>query len=581
MERERNYWQRARHISRRRLVAGSAAGLALFAAGCGGKSNSSSGSTSGQAEVKRAAPSPSGGPQNGGTLTTSNRDNAPTLDLHRTTSGYSKAPEGAVLSRLARYQTSLDIQAGEDRKIENDLATSWESPDATTWTVKLRPDAKFHNVAPVNGHAVEAEDIKATIVRAMDPKNPARGGLDMIDANQLQTPDKNTLVFKLRYPFAPFTSTMASPNYFYIFPREALSGSYDPAKQVIGSGPFMFDSWTPDIGFVLKKNPDWFEKGRPYVDEIHWNVLSDTARMRAEFTAGHLDIMGDSDGLPIPINDLPALRKDNPRALLLRRDPSAGSLMFVQLGDPSSAFQDIRVRRAVSMGIDRDAISKAIWNDDAEPQFFSYLSLGDKSLHMKDLPPDTAQWYKHNPAQAKQLLQAAGMADHEFKLVYFTGFLGPSYEQTGQTLANMLQQSGFKITPFAADYQRDYIGGGKGVRYGNYDKDWIIYTGLSSYDEVDEYMFNYFSSNTTAGLAKLKDPDFDNMLLKARGILDENQRSKAYLDLQRYVADKMFAIAGLPQGYVYSMVNPRIQNYQHGNSYGLGTESFSKLWIRA
>ena len=94
-------------------------------------------------------------------------------------------------------------------------------------------------------------------------------------------------------------------------------------------------------------------------------------------------------------------------------------------------------------------------------------------------------------------------------------------------------------------------------------------------------MFNYFSSSTTAGLARLKDPDFDSMLLKARGILDENQRTKAYLDIQRYVADKMYAIAGLPQGYVYSMVNPRIQNYQHGNSYGLGTESFSKLWIKA
>ena len=415
MERELNYWQRARRLSRRRLVAGGAAGLALLAAGCGNKGSGSSGTGSsgggGPAEVKRAAPSPSGSPQNGGILTTSNRDNSPTLDLHRTTSGYSKAPEGAILSRLARYQVSLDIQQGEDRKIEGDLATSWESPDATTWTVKLRPDAKFHNVAPVNGHPVEAEDIKATITRASNPKNPARGGLDMIDPDQVQTPDKNTVVFKLRYPFAPFTGTLASPNYFYIFPREALAGSYDPAKQVIGSGPFTFQSWTPDVGWILKKNPEWFEKGRPYADEIHWNVLSDVARMRAEFTAGHLDIMGDSDGLPIPINDLPALRKDNPKALVLRRDPSAGSLMFVQLGDPASPFQDIRLRRAVSMGIDRDAISKAIWNNDAEPQFYSYLALGDKSLHMKDLPNDTAQYYKYNPAQAKQMLQAAGMAD--------------------------------------------------------------------------------------------------------------------------------------------------------------------------
>jgi len=349
---------------------------------------------------------------------------------------------------------------------------------------------------------------------------------------------------------------------------------------VIGSGPFVLQSWTPDVGFVLKKNPNWVEGGRPYIDEIRWNVLGDNARMEAEFTAGHLDIIGDSDGLPIVINDLPTLRKNNPNATVLRRDPSAGSLMFVQLGDPASPFQDVRLRRAVSVGIDRDAISKAIWNNEAEPQFYAYLSLGDKALHMTDLPADTAQWYKYNPGQAKQLLQAGGMADHEFKLVYFTGFLGPSYEQTGQTLANMLQQAGFKITPFAGDYQRDYIGGGKGVRYGNYDKDWIIYTGLSGYDEVDEYMFNYFHSAATSGLAKLKDPEFDAMMSKARATLEETQRTKAYLDIQRYVADKMYAIAGLPQANVYTMVNPRVQNFQKSSSYGVGTEEFSKLWIK-
>jgi peptide/nickel transport system substrate-binding protein len=579
MNADGNYWKalQARRLSRRTALSGATAGLTglTIAAACGNqgaKPAASSGSSS---------QSNSSAAQAGGILTTSNRDNAPTLDLHRTTSGYTKSAEGAVLSRLLRYQTGTDVKVGEAHKVENDLATSWESPDSITWTVKLRPDARFHNVAPVNGHPVESDDIKATVLRAEDPQNPARAGLDAIDASQLQTPDKNTIVFKLKYPFSDFAATMASPNYFYIHPREALAGAYDPAKQVIGSGPYTFQSWTPDVGWVLKKNLDWFEKGRPYADEIHWNVLTDTARMRAEFTAGHIDIIGANDGLPIPINDLPALKRDNPKALVVRRDPSAGSLMFVHLGDPNSAFQDIRLRHALSLAIDRDAISKAIWNNDAEPQFVVYLSLGDKALHMADLPADTAKWYKYDPAQAKQLLQASGMANHEFKLVYFTGFLGPSYEQTGQTLANMLQQAGFKVTPFAGDYQRDYIGGGKGVRYGNYDKDWIIYTGLSGYDSADEFLFNYFNSKATAALAHLNDPDFDSMQAKARGLLDEGQRTKAYLDLQRYLADKMYAIAGLPQAYVYVMVQPRIQNYQQSSGYGLGTETLSKLWIKS
>jgi peptide/nickel transport system substrate-binding protein len=574
---EFNYWKglQYRRISRRSALRAAAGGSSAIVLATACRAPSSAPALSSSSGGSNQAQQP------GGILITSNRDNAPTLDLHRTTSGYTKSAEGAVLSRLLRYQTGADVKVGEDHKVENDLATSWESPDAITWTVKLRPDAKFHNVAPVNGHAVEAEDIKATVLRAEDPQNPARAGLDAIDATQIQTPDAQTVVFKLKYPFADFAATMASPNYFFIFPREALAGSYDPAKTVIGSGPFTFQSWTPDVGWVLKRNPDWFEKGKPYVDELHWNVLTDTARMRAEFSAGHLDVIGANDGLPIPINDLPTLKRDNPKALVVRRDPSAGSVMFVHLGDPNSAFQDIRLRRALSLALDRDAISKAIWNNDAESQFVVYLSLGDKALHMKDLAANSAQWYKYDPAQAKQLLQASGNANHEFKLVYFTGFLGPSYEQTGQTIANMLQQAGFKVTPFAGDYQRDYIGGGKGVRYGNYDKDWIIYTGLSGYDSADEFLFNYFNSKATAALAHLNDPDFDAMQAKARGLANESDRNQAYLDLQRYLADKMYAIAGLPQAYVYVMAQPRLVNYQQSGGYGLGTETIAKVSIRA
>src|SRR5581483_1757334 len=100
---------------------------------------------------------------------------------------------------------------------------------------KLRPDAKFHNVAPVNGHAVEAEDMKATFTRALNPatNNPNRGALDFINAAQITTPDKQTVVFKLNYPYAPFRSTLASPAYSLLFPREVLSGGYDPSKTVI------------------------------------------------------------------------------------------------------------------------------------------------------------------------------------------------------------------------------------------------------------------------------------------------------------------------------------------------------------
>jgi len=548
----------------------------MLAAGCGSKQGSQ------QPPASQPAPAAAGTPQSGGILTTTNRDNSPTLDTDRTTSGYTKATSSAILSRLLQYQTGTDFHVGENKITAPDLALSAESPDAVTWTLKLRPDAKFHNVAPVSGHAVEAADILATVQYASDPHNPARGGLDMIDPSQVQTPDATTVVFKLKYPYAPFTSALASPNYFFIFPREVVAGSYDPAKQIIGSGPFMFDSYTPDVGFVLKKNPDYYQKGLPYVDGIRWNVVPDVSQLRAQFTGGHLDAIGVPDGLTLPITDIPTLTKDNPKATVLKADPAGGQVVFYQLGDPASAFQDNRVRRAASLAVDRDAIAKALYGGDGVAQFMVILQLGNKALHMTDLSPDVAQYYKYDPAQVKSLLQAAGMADHQFKLIYFSGFLGPVYEQEGQTIANMMASAGFKITAVELDYQKDYIGGGKGIRYGNFDKDWIIWTGLSQYDETDEYMFNYFDSKTTAGLTRLSDPALDTMISKARATVNNDARTKAYVDVQKYIADKNYCLSGFPSPHVYTMLLPRVQNYQKsGAYYGLGTESYSKVWLSA
>src|SRR5712692_8792806 len=137
MERRQNYWQtlRAKRLTRRRLLAGTTAGLAVAAAACSSNTRGQpgqSGTGKSQSSPVTVAPAPSGQPIPGGILTTSNRDNSPTLDLHRTTSGYSKGPEGAILSRLLRYQSGLDLKVGAGHKVEADLATSWESPDATT-----------------------------------------------------------------------------------------------------------------------------------------------------------------------------------------------------------------------------------------------------------------------------------------------------------------------------------------------------------------------------------------------------------------------------------------------------------------
>jgi peptide/nickel transport system substrate-binding protein len=573
MGRESSYWTSrvGSRLTRRRVMMGglSLTGAAMLAACSTKKSGGGAGTSSGAGN----APAATGTPIAGGTFSVAQVSNPPTLDYQRTTSFYTLIPSSAVYSRLLRFKTGADPNVAENHDVEPDLALSAESPDAITYTVKLRPNAKFQTAAPINGHAVQSEDVKQSFVRALGQDNPARSALSMIDGAGITTPDANTVVFKLNFAYAPFPATLASPNYSWIYPREVAGGGFDPATQMTGSGPFLLDNYTPDVAFTFKKNPDWFDAPMPHVNSVRFPIIPDKNAQRAQFVGGNLDYFA-VDG-----TDVEPLKRDKPNGILTKGDPGAGQLLFVQLGDPTSPFQDIRLRQAVSLGIDRDNLAKAIYNNDAVAQWFVTLNMGKWALHQEQLPADAQQYYKYDPANAKKLLQASGVADQQFKLIYATNFLGPAYEQAAQTVANMLSSSGFKITPVAVDYVKDYIAGGKGIRYGNYDKNSLVYTGISSYTDIDEFIANYYHSKGTAGLSRLNDPAVDDMIAKARTIVNVDNRVNAYLDIQRYLAQKLYTIAGIHLPYTYTMRAPRVQNYQPGSGYGVFTETYAKLWL--
>jgi len=574
-----NYWLSPNRLrlTRRRLVVAAGAAAAALAAACGSKSGQGGAPAGSAAQGQPSA----GTPQQGGTLAVTQTTNPPTLDAQRTTSFYGLLQSGAVYSRLLQWNSGPSADVIENHDVLPDLATSFESSDAITWTVKLRPDAKYQNIPPVNGHAVEAEDVKQAFARALATESPFRASLDMLDPTQITTPDKATVVFKLKYAYAPFQAILASANYGWIYPREAAAGAYDPAKMMIGSGPFLFDKYTPDVAVEYKRNPDYYGKPLPYVNALKWTIIPDPAQQRAQFTGGNLDVAGSGGSTAITSFDLESLKRDNPKAEIKKGDPQAGQLLFVNLGDPSSPFQDVRLRRAFSMGIDRATISKGGDNGDAVPQWYVPLALGKWALHQDQLPADTAQWYKNDPANAKKLLQASGHENDQFKLIFVTGYLGPAYEQAAQTTANMLQQAGLKVSLVQVDYTKDFIGGGKGIRYGNFDKNSIVFAGLTNLSDVDDYLSAYWRTGATSGLSKLSDPKLDDQISKARTVVNADERVKAYQEIQKYMADQAFGICGFAVSNSYRISQPRVQGYNYDLGYGSGLESWAKLWLKS
>ena len=579
---DENYWNRltTRRLGRRRMLqaAGAGAGAAaLAAAGCstqgrGGAAPSTAGSQ--QAST--------GTPVNGGAFTAALQANPQSLDPQRV-SATAQVSISAVMSRVFRFKTAVDPSVATNHDLDPDLGVSAESPDAVTWTIKLRPDAKFQNIAPVNGHAVEAEDVKATLVRSQDPKNPNAGNLNMIDPSQIETPDKQTVVVKLKYQHSPFRKLLASPTYSWIFPREAQTGAYDPIKVAIGSGPYLLDSFQPDVSYNYKRWTDYWDNSIGHVDTFKFAIVPDPQQQLAQFSGGNMDelVLGTPD-------DLATAQQRNPKAQLMKVENGSPNPMYLQLGDPASIFNDIRVRRALSMLIDRDTLGKVVYNGQSEALVFVSSYMGKQSLQQKDLPSDTAQWFKYDPANAKKLLEAAGQTNLDLKFVYLVGsptpnsFGSPIWNKLCDAVANMLRQGGIKITAVQQDYAKDYVDSGKGSRQGYFPNDFIVFAGAAPATDADEQLFNHFDSRSTSNAERLKDPKYDSMIDHERTIVDENQRLQALLDIQKYLADQMYVVPTVST-YQWRLIQPRIQNYQYGDSGDLnkGTETIAKLWAKA
>jgi peptide/nickel transport system substrate-binding protein len=492
----------------------------------------------------------------------------------------SAAPQvgvGGVYSRVFRWKTGLDARAIEDHVIENDLAVSLETPDPSTWTIKLRPDAKFQNAAPVSGRVLEAEDVRTTFTRLLDPatSSPNRAIVDMIDPAGISVPDRSTITFKLNYPYSPFPHILTSSAWGWILPREVVTGGVDPSKQVIGTGPFLTDQLTPDVAYTYKRNPDYFAtSSAPNIDGFKMAIVADTATQYAQFTAGNLDELVIKNPF-----DVDTMKRQNPRAQVYEVPYNSGMPLYFQMGDSTSPFRDIRVRRAFSVAVNRDAIIKALYNGQGGQTVFIPGYMGKWAVWTQDLPNDVQKWWTYDPASARQLLEAAGATNLVLRVGYLTPTT-PTNMSELQSVASDLNAVGVKTTLVPQDYDKDFVDQGHGTRQGYFPKDFVGFLNQSQYEEADFWFFNYFHSKSTSNQEHLNDPKFDSMVDKQRTIVNEAERIKAVQDIQVYMADQCLA-PNSPGGSWWIFVQPRVQNYQWSNSLGEPTESFAKLWLKA
>ena len=579
------YWRNVftARISRRRVLSVSAAGLsATLLAACGSSGSSSAGAKGNGASLVSQPVDSLKTAKRGGVLKDRTYSDTPTFDMFNANSPWNSAGPMVYNSLVQTRPGYLKPSASE---IDPDLIESWEtSPDGLQISMKLRQGVKWHNKPPINGRALDIDDILFTWNRYITKAASRAAIANSVDPNapvlSLTAADSKTIVVKLKEPLVIALNLFASNSSgnVVVIPKETDS-TFNLTNDMIGTGPYILDKYVQSVGYTFKRNPDYWDKDFSLVDQIELPIISEYATTLAQFKAGNLYSFGAySSGPKITSEDVLPVKREEPRISIYPGDlgnpQGLGTriLVFGQLPAGRSPFQDERVRQAISMSWDRDLyldtffnISKfaaegmpvqSRWNSAVQATYEGWW-LDPRS---KDFGPN-AKFYQHDIAEAKKLLSAAGFPN---------GFQTTSNYVTGpelvvapyaQPMDGFIKDIGISSTVNSLDYAKVYIPSfrdGQGQYEGWLYKSTAGGVGASSPEGSisNEYWskggvtFHGFSANGKND--KSGDPQVDSTIDKIRVEQDTEKRRSLMFDLQRYLAKTVYALypPGVATGFL-------------------------------
>ena len=586
-----SFWEKftSNRVSRRRAlqmaaVGGASAG-AIALVGCnggGGDKTPAAGKSPGA--VTTAATS-EGTPKSGGTL-----HGTVSLvlgkDPMKASTFLTHALASYSYSRLMRFKTALgELSQDQWYEPEPEVASKVENPDPLTYVFTLRPDVKFHNVAPVNGRQLVAADVVYSFNRYMSV-SPNKADLHMVDSVTASA-DGTQVTFKLKEPFGLFLHRIASFQDLWLMPHEFIESSDKAADDtMLGSGPFMFDQFVAGSVISWKKNPDYFEKDSngtplPYLDAVNLAIITDQNQVLSQFAAGTLD------SISVPPKLIESVKSQNPNAVI---DQAPRNILSFLYFDPLAytqekmPFKDERVRLGMSRAIDRDGllqlVSKAggVWPSmPINGGFGKEWWLDPKSSAMGD----AAVNYKYDVAEAKKLFSAAGVETFEAPMHFSSDTyttIVPYYDIVRQALPAMLKDAGVTVKE-AGEAYGNYIGT---TFTGKFDG---FAFGLESvFSDIAAYWENMFYPRDAGGgrnHSSVNDATLVDNIKKMLQASSTDEIKKQNFELQKYTSTHMYYVPVITP-VEYGARTPKlkgVQNTTGPTTYAQGTEVSLKLWL--
>lgn len=422
------------------------------------------------------------------------------------------------------YETLIDFNP--DMTFKGVLAESWENPDDVTYVFHLRQGVKFHN-----GREMTADDVVYSFQRvlgqtdygdigALGSSASYYGGIASIEAT-----DDYTVTMTLSEPNAAFMANLTS-SYGAIVCKEVVEandGSLSAIDTMCGTGPFMYQDSVVDNYITLVKNPDYWEEGAPKLDGITYYLLADESARLAALRTGDINLCS------LSALNLSEVEGDESIKVLSYQ---SNNYTYLGFNLSSEALQDVRVRQAMSMAVDRDAIIDYVYNGEATVSTFVAPAMG----HWVWDAPAESPLYTQDIDAAKALMEEAGYSDSNRLTIKMAAGLLDSIRDTAVILQQQLKEIyiDVEITNLESGEYVD-VWGKMNTPEAGYD---AMCGQNGSGTDPNRAVSFFFSTTGGANVWGYSNAEVDELCAQGVATTDEAEREAAYIEAQKIVIDE-------------------------------------------
>lgn len=458
--------------------------------------------------------------------------------------------------------------------VKPDLAINWEmTPDGLTVTFHLRKGVKWHDGVPFT-----AQDAAFSLNRFRNPPPgftfPFSSYLDPVE--NITAPDDATVVIKLKHPYLGLFPVLAAEP-LRIMPRHIIQRDGHRRNSMVGTGAFKFKEELPSVLVRLERNPDYFEKGLPYLDGVVIYTIPEPSTAQAALEAGKVQIVAPDI---VNLKLVPKMQSD-PRFKAIVDGRSQGLALFMQ---PKGPFEDIRVRKAIHLALDRQASDKV--NSDGLGKIGGLIPSASKYARPESYWLSKPGWRPKNTpggqqdlAEAKKLMAEAGHPN---------GFTVPMFERSGSywaiagpyVQADLSARLGIKLNiqiGNAEDWVQKF--NSPGPKAGDY----IVHAGGSTaaVDSAEQFLDAILAIDWGGKYPRVgvQQPRFQEYIKKIRFSVDPAEQLRLVRELEDYLLtdEKQMWVLPLGDRVAVYFLSAKVQGW--GRPWAYNKYNFTDVWL--